>query len=273
MLHGVQNRPPKMRGGTVSKLDLQVFFHYIGDMHAIFIADAHLKNPCDENYRLLLDFLGNLPTGVDRLFIMGDFFEFWLGDSPAPFPHYAPVLEKLKSLTDRGVELFLFEGNHDFHLGRYFSTNFGARVFPDTTEMVMDNRRIFLGHGDLINGNDRSYLILRAIFRSPLTRLLTRIIPSWIPAWIAVRLGKHSKGKHKNAPSRWDYPRLIREFTAERFSAGYDVVVTAHFHCPMLEESEGKSALALGDWISQFSYAEWLDGRLELKSYRNEDAR
>jgi len=252
---------------AVSGLDLPAVFNYIGRMRAIFIADAHLKRPTDENYRLLLRFLGDLPAGTDRLFIMGDFFEFWLGDSPAPFPHYHPVLEQLKVLTDRGVELFFFEGNHDFHLGRYFSSAFNARVFPDSAELTMDGRRIYLCHGDMINRADHAYRLLRFAFRNPLTRLLARIVPSSFPAWIAVNLGNHSKGKHKTARHKWDYTKLVEEFAAERFSEGFDVVVTAHFHRPLLQENGSKTLLALGDWISQFSYGEWHDGVLQLKTY------
>lgn len=256
---------------TFSELDLPLIFHYSGGMHAIFIADAHLKNPADPNYRLMLRFLRELPPGTDRLFILGDFFEFWLGDSPDPFPHYRPVLDALKALSDRGVELFYFEGNHDFHLERYFATVFKARVFPDSAEMDMDGRRLFLCHGDLINGDDHAYRLLRLVFRNPLTRLLARVIPPSIPAWIAIKLGNHSKGKHTTAGAKWDYLQLARDFAATRFRAGYDVVVTAHFHRPLHEESGATTLLALGDWISQFSYGEWHDGTLELKTYPADD--
>jgi UDP-2,3-diacylglucosamine hydrolase len=236
-------------------------------MHAIFIADAHLKRPTDENYRLLLRFLQDLPPGTERLFIMGDFFEFWLGDSPLPFPHYGPVLEQLQALTAQGIELFFFEGNHDFHLGDYFRATFKARVFPDDTTLTMDGRRIYLCHGDRINRADHAYRLLRFAFRNPLTRLLAKIVPPSFPAWIAVNLGNHSKGKHKTATVKWDYLQLVRDFAATRFRSGYDVVVTAHFHRPLIEESGSHTLLALGDWISQFSYGEWRDGVLELKTY------
>ena len=240
-------------------------------MRAIFIADAHLKRPTDENYRLLLRFLQDLPSGTERLFIMGDFFEFWLGDSPLPFPHYGPVLAQLQALTAQGVELFFFEGNHDFHLGNYFRATFGARVFPDETTLTMDGKRIYLCHGDRINRADYAYRLLRFAFRNPLTRLLARIVPPSFPAWIAVNLGDHSKGKHKTATVKWDYLQLVRDFAAGRFQAGDDVVVTAHFHRPLHEEVGAHTLLALGDWISQFSYGEWHDGVIELKTYSPSD--
>jgi UDP-2,3-diacylglucosamine hydrolase len=236
-------------------------------MRAIFIADAHLGKPADDNYRLMLRFLGELPGKTDLLLIAGDFFEFWLGDSAEPFPHYRPVLDALAAVTNSGVKLIFLEGNHDFHLQRYFRREFNADVFPEATTLVLDGKKLFICHGDLINMADYGYRALRALFRNPLTRLLARILPAAVPAWIADRLGRHSKGQHKAAASRWDVQQLVRDFAASRFAAGDDLVVTAHYHRPFMEERDGKYLLALGDWITQFSYGEWRDGELALKRY------
>lgn len=236
-------------------------------MRAIFIADAHLGRPADNNYRLLLKFLGELPGKTDMLVIAGDFFEFWIGDSPEPFPHYRPVLDALLAATNSGIKLIFLEGNHDFHLQRYFSRAFKADVFPEATTLTLDGKKVFICHGDLINMKDYGYRTLRAIFRNPLTRLLARLLPSFVPAWIAVKLGNHSKGNHKAAAAKWDARQLVRDFAARRFAAGDDVVVSAHYHRPFMDESDGNCLVALGDWITQFSYGEWLDGKLTLKRY------
>jgi UDP-2,3-diacylglucosamine hydrolase len=240
-------------------------------MRAIFIADAHLGRPEDDNYRLLLRFLEELPGKAEMLVIVGDFFEFWLGDSPQPFPHYQPVLTVLEKVTRSGVKLIFMEGNHDFHLQKYFSNTFNADVFPEATTITLDGKKLFICHGDLINMADYGYRALRFLFRNFLTRLLTRIIPASVPAWIAVRLGKHSKGNHKAAAVKWDARQLVRDFAAKRFAAGYDVVVSAHYHRPFMEEGGGKCLLALGDWITQFSYGEWRDGEFTLKSYEDRE--
>ena len=237
-------------------------------MHVIFIADAHLRNPDDRNYRLMLRFLKEIPESVDMLVIAGDFFEFWLGDSPEAFPHYKPALDALETVTRNGVKLLFFEGNHDFHLGGYFQRAFNADVFPDNAEITIDGKRLFICHGDLINRTDYGYLALRFIFRNPLTRILAKILPHSVAAFIAAKLGKHSKENHKAAETRWDYQQLVRTFAAARFEGGFDTVVTAHYHRPLFESSEGRSLLALGDWITQFSYGEWIDGEISLKSYK-----
>jgi len=101
-------------------------------MHVLFIADAHLRNPTDHNYRVLLRFLKEIPDSVKTLVIAGDFFEFWLGDSPEVFPHYQPVLDALATVTRNGVKLLFFEGNHDFHLDAYFRKAFNAEAVSYT---------------------------------------------------------------------------------------------------------------------------------------------
>lgn len=237
-------------------------------MKLIFIADAHLRDPADLNYRTMLRFLREIPASVDTLVIVGDFFEFWLGDSPEAFPHYQPVLDALKTVTRNGIKLLFFEGNHDFHLGRYFRAAFNADVFPDTAELTIDGKRLYICHGDLINRGDHGALALRALFRNPLTRLIAKLLPASVPAFIAKKLGSHSKEKHKTSETRWDYMQLVREFAAARFAEGFDTVVTGHYHRPLLEQNGGKTLLALGDWISQFSYGEWSDGELTLKTYQ-----
>lgn len=241
-------------------------------MNVIFIADAHLRNPDDRNYRTMLRFLSEIPASVSMLVIAGDFFEFWLGDSPEAFPHYKPVLDALETVTQNGVKLLFFEGNHDFHLGRYFRTAFNAEVFPEKAEISIDGKRLFICHGDLINRTDYEYLALRFIFRNPLTWMLAKILPPSVPAYIARKLGKHSKENHKTAEAKWDYRQLVRKFAAAKFAEGFDIVVTAHYHRPLFESSEGKSLLALGDWITQFSYGEWKDGELTLQTYQPDQA-
>jgi UDP-2,3-diacylglucosamine hydrolase len=252
-------------------LDIAFLLNYSVAMRAIFIADAHLKKPDDLNYRTLCSFLQSITGNTDLLVIAGDFFEFWLGDSPEAFPHYHEALESLKAVSRAGARIVYIEGNHDFHLGAYFRHVFSAEVYPDETAIEVDGRRIYLCHGDLINSNDYSYMALRFIFRNPLTRLLAKVVPCSFPAWVAKRLGDHSKGKHTTVAEKWDASGLIREFARKKLAEGFDLVVTAHYHRPFIEDlGEGKTLLALGDWITQFSFGEMVDGKLNLRRYTSD---
>jgi len=239
-------------------------------MHAIFIADAHLRHEGDENYRLLMEFLAGLRGTIDTLFILGDLFEFWIGYDTVPFTHYHPVLDRLRELAASGVEIVYLEGNHDFHMGPFFTEVLGARVHPGPTVVVIDGKRVYLCHGDEVNREDYPYRLLRFILHSPLTRKATRIVPPAVACWIAERMSHGSKKSHGRRRHRWDYPALLRAFAAERFREGCDVVISGHFHIPLLDNTDGRILLSLGDWLSHYSYGEWKDGTLSLKSYRDQ---
>ncbi|KAF0219475.1 MAG: UDP-2 3-diacylglucosamine [Geobacteraceae bacterium] len=240
-------------------------------MRKVFIADAHLRNPGDENYRILLDFLAGLEGSTDTLFILGDLFEFWIGYRNVPFHHYIPVLDQLRRLREHGVDIVYFEGNHDFHMGPFFEETLQARVFSGPAIFSLDGKQVYLCHGDQMNRKDHTYRLLRFMLHSPLTRALTLIVPPAVASLIAVWMGGKSRKSHKERRVKWDYMKIVKDFAAARFAAGCDVVVTGHFHIPFIERSgEGpkRVLLSLGDWITHFSYGEWVDGEISLKTYR-----
>jgi UDP-2,3-diacylglucosamine hydrolase len=240
-------------------------------MRKIFIADAHLQNETDENYRLLLEFLAGLSGNTDTLFILGDLFEFWIGYPENPFSHYAPVLEQLRRLRERNVEIVYFEGNHDFHMGPFFEKTLRARVCCGPAEFDLDGKKVYLCHGDQINRADYSYLLLRALLHNRLTKALVPLVPPAVASWIAERMGRGSKQYHGTRRNKWNYAAILRKFADARFQEGYDAVVSGHFHLPLLERTEDgreRTLLSLGDWITHYSYGEWEDGQFSLKKFR-----
>lgn len=241
-------------------------------MRKIFIADAHLRHEGDENYRFLMEFLAGLPGNTDTLYILGDLFEFWIGYRKVPFTHYLPVLERLRELTENGVGIVFFEGNHDFHMGPFFTETLGARVYPGPAVVVIDGKRVYLCHGDEVNRRDYPYRLLRFIFHNRLTKAATHVVPPAVPSWIADRLSRKSRKQHVQREKKWDYPAILRAFAAERFREGCDVVVSGHFHTPFLDDADGKVLLSLGDWITHYTFGEWKDGVLSLRSYRDRES-
>jgi UDP-2,3-diacylglucosamine hydrolase len=239
-------------------------------MRKVFIADAHLKEPHDENYRTLLRFLATLPGNTDTLFILGDLFEFLIGYPLPVFPQYAPIIEQLLNLTRNGVRIIYFEGNHDFHLGSLFTEELRAEVHRGPAVMNLDGKTVYLCHGDQVNRLDHGYRLLRAILHSALAKRLIPLVPASLVAAIAAFMSRNSSRKHGERQRRWDYAGLLREFAAARFREGCDVVISGHFHLPFAKRSasDGKELVSLGDWISQFSYAEWRDGEITLKTFR-----
>ncbi|NLC69971.1 MAG: UDP-2,3-diacylglucosamine diphosphatase [Desulfuromonadaceae bacterium] len=240
-------------------------------MKRYFLADAHLKDPRDLNYRHLLGFLRSLEEEPCELFLLGDIFEFWMGYRHTLFAVYVPLLEQLRRLREQGTEIVFVEGNHDFRMGPYFTKTLGCTVFPREGLLERDGRRIHISHGDLVDEEDFPYRLLRAFLRcAPFYAAFSVFPPDW--AWeIARWAGRRSRKKRAAREKRWDPENLLRRHARRRFAQGADLVITGHFHFPWLEESEEETILALGDWISQFSYAILDEGKITLTSYPTEE--
>ena len=230
-------------------------------MKAIFLSDAHLRQPEDNNYQLLLNFLKQ-QKDLDALFLLGDIFEFWIGYKHVAFTAYIPLLGELRKLSESGTKLFFVEGNHDFNMGPYFTDTLNCTVITDQQVIDWDNHKILLSHGDLLNPN-RNYQLLRSVWRSWPVKFLSRIVHPdlvWSFAfWLSNKSAKnHPENRHQN-PSNYLIP-----FAA---TSNSDIVICGHYHYPLDIEHHGKRIIALGDWISQFSYAEMVKGKIELKTY------
>ncbi len=239
-------------------------------MRKVFIADAHLRCETDENYRLLMDLLQGLPGNADTLFIMGDLFEFWIGYPEVPFVHYLPILEALRGLHEKGIEIVYFEGNHDFHMGPFFQDTLKARIYGGPATIELDGKRVYLCHGDEINRADYGYRLLRFLLHNRLTGAVIPLVPPAAASFIAERMARGSRGNHHARRERWDYAAIAREFAAARFKEGHDAVVIGHFHLPLLEQTAGngvRTLLSLGDWLTHYTYGEWEDGAFSLKTY------
>ncbi len=232
-------------------------------MKAIFLSDAHLRQPQDNNYQLLLQFL-NQQKDLDGLFLLGDIFEFWLGYEHLVFTPYMPLLESLRKLNENGTRLYFVEGNHDFLLGPYFTETLNCSIVTEQQMVRWDNQSIHICHGDLLNPGI-GYRQLRKFWRCRLIQTLAKIVHPDLVWKFAIWLSNKSA---KNNPDRPHYNPLphLRPY-ADKMAADCDYVVCGHFHFPITEQHNNTQLVALGDWINQFSYAELKDGRMSLKTY------
>jgi len=239
-------------------------------MRTIFLADAHLVSPDEQNYRLLLRFLRELEGNTETLFIMGDLFDFWLGFPSHPFHQYDAVLDALQSLVRGGCRLVYFEGNHDFHLGSVFRERLGAEIHTGPAVVTLQGRRLFLCHGDQINRHDQGYRLLRLLLHNPLAARLVSLVPPSLALRVRTRLQRASRAGYVTKLQRWDYREIIRSFARSVREKGCDGLVTGHFHLAFCERLDDPPfvILSLGDWMDQFTYGEISSGTLALHTYQ-----
>src|SRR3972149_5949547 len=118
-------------------------------MKAIFIADAHIRGLDDPKQNRLCSFLDSLKD-IDRLFILGDLFDFWTRYSKVLEYHYSPLLARFRRLMENGTHIVYVEGNHDFSVEPFFKEILGGEVYPGFADINLNGKRLFLAHGDIL---------------------------------------------------------------------------------------------------------------------------
>lgn len=235
-------------------------------MKAVFISDAHLKNPSDENYKILLSFLDNL-TDADILIILGDLFDFWNGHNKIAHKHHKLVLDRLLKIKNLGTKIIYLEGNHDFFLGRFFTETLGADVFSNEAELMLDGKKIFMAHGDMINTRDYGYRMIRWFLRSWFMKLIFTALPSSV-VWRAAN--SMSKGSRTYLAKDFEYEKIFTDYARDKWS-NYDAVIIGHCHNPRLlkEVINGREKFYLnpGDWLTHFTYIVYENGSFRMEDF------
>ena len=131
----------------------------------LFISDLHLSDNTPEIEDALYAFLLR-ERRMARLFILGDFFEYWIGDDDDT-PLNRRVIKQLRAASDRGTELFLVRGNRDLALGSVFANQIGATLLGDTTVISLDGKPTLVLHGDTLCTDDIEYQKMRTILHDP----------------------------------------------------------------------------------------------------------
>ena len=219
------------------------------------IADAHLGGP-GGSAGPLLDQLEALPSqGCDRLILMGDLFQAWIGSPRFETPDIAAVVARLRDLRKQGLRIDYVEGNRDFFLkDSPYADAFDSVVLEVAFEA--GGTRYLAVHGDGLNDRDRQYLFWRWLSKSPPVRFAVLHTPQAL-AHRMVRSTEQrlsqTNFKHKaNVPEE-----PIRRYAERRFAEGHDVLLLGHFHEPRVWTVQGGEVRLLDAWFRS-RQVEWL---------------
>ena len=232
-----------------------------------FISDVHLGElPLDqeqERVDIFLGFLKSLETKADRIFFVGDLFDFWFEYKQAiPKKHFA-TLHQLARLREHNIELHYLPGNHDFWLGEFFQRELGIHTYDDDWSGEIEGKKFYLFHGDGIAKKDVGYRLLRRFLRFPLNLKIFRLLhPDWgIPF---ARFVSGSSRHYTNHIKLNDHRDYI-EFAQTKFKEGFDYVLMGHRHNPYVHDENGKKYINLGDWLMNYTYAVFDGHELRLE--------
>lgn len=134
-------------------------------MPTLFISDLHLCAERPQINQLFVDFLSHRARQADALYILGDLFEYWIGDEAIHQDEFRPLVDALRQFAASGVPLYLMHGNRDFLLGQDFETATGGRLLSDPTIIDLYGTNTLIMHGDTLCTDDTEYMAFRAMVR------------------------------------------------------------------------------------------------------------
>nr|WP_272890982.1 UDP-2,3-diacylglucosamine diphosphatase [Stutzerimonas kunmingensis] len=219
----------------------------------MLISDLHLEEERPDITRAFLHFLATRACQAEALYILGDFFEVWIGDD-AITPFQQSIADALRALSERGTRIYLMHGNRDFMLGKGFCRAAGCTLLGDPSVVELGGERVLLMHGDSLCTRDEGYMRLRRLLRNPLSLFILRNLPLSTRRKLARKLRNESRTQTRmKASDIIDVtPELIPRVLAEH---GVRTLIHGHTHRPATHELEvdGRPArrIVLGDWDQQ----------------------
>lgn len=222
-------------------------------MSVLFISDLHLEVERPDIAWAFLHFLQTRASHAEALYILGDFFEVWVGDD-AMDEFQRSIAQALRQLADSGTRIFLMHGNRDFMLGKRFCREAGCTLLREGSVIELNGEPILLLHGDSLCTRDESYQRLRKRLRNPLSLWLLRNLPLATRHKLARKLRDASRmrTREKAAEIIDVTPEVVPQVMAER---GVRTLIHGHTHRPavhkLLVDGQDAQRIVLGDWDRQ----------------------
>ncbi len=242
-----------------------------------FLSDAHLGSRAIEHSRTqerrLVNFLDKIKDQASAIYFLGDMFDFWYEFKYVVPKGFTRFLGKLSELTDKGIEVHFFVGNHDLWCGDYLTKECGVVLHREPLTCEIYGKEFYLAHGDGLGDPDTKFKVLRSAFRSKtLQRMFSAIHPRWSINW-GLAWAKHSRLKHikNNEPVYMgeDKEYLVL-YTKSYLESHPDInyFIYGHRHIELdLMLSRSSRILILGDWVQYFTYAVFDGENLFLENF------
>jgi UDP-2,3-diacylglucosamine hydrolase len=232
----------------------------------ILISDLHLTPESPEILAHFHRFLGSLGK-IDSLYILGDLFEYWLGDDAGETLGHSPVEDALKDITSMGTPIRVMPGNRDFLLGREFASRTGSIILKDATVQRFFGRQILLLHGDSLCTDDEAHQKFRSVVDQPEWRssFLSKPIKQRDDIGRSIRFRSNVEKRYKTS--------RIMDVNQQAVETAFNVtdarlLIHGHTHRPGVHQwtmnERTYSRVVLGDWSFGPSWIEIYETELQL---------
>ena len=242
-------------------------FYFASDFH-LGVPDASTSLAREKK---IVRWLDSVSSDAGAIFLPGDLFDFWFEYHRSIPKGFTRFLGKLAELSDKGIPVHLFTGNHDLWMFGYLKDEIGASIHHNPILLQTAHHRILIGHGDGLGPGDRFYKVLKKVFTSAVAQFLFRWLHPDIGIALAHRWSRHSRISNMNKEEKFNGEE--REFllawcreTEQR--SHHDYYIFGHRHLPLnLEVGAGSRYINLGEWVHFSPYAVYDGNSIDLKTF------
>ena len=242
-----------------------------------FVSDVHLGAPALHNNRerekLFVSWLDQAAQDAGEIYLLGDIFDFWYEYKKVVPKGFVRTLGKIAEITDRGIPVHIFTGNHDVWIFDYLPSEIGVIVHYKPYTVTINDKVFFLAHGDGLDPSEKGYLMLKRLFNCKIAQFLySRLHPNFA-FWVGhtwSRQSRISKGLGAEESKGLEFENQVAFARKYSETNQVDYYIFGHRHILLNEEIKSKvRVVILGEWINHFSYAVFDGENIELKKFSN----
>jgi UDP-2,3-diacylglucosamine hydrolase len=240
-------------------------------MHTLFISDLHLSPNQPEITRHFIDFMRTKARQADALYVLGDLFDFWIGDDD-PTPFATSIKNEFKAFTQTGIPCYIIKGNRDFLLGTRFVKETGTTLLGEEVIIELYGKRAVILHGDTLCTQDHRYLAFRKKVNQPWLQWVFNRLPFRLKQNIVRKIQSDIRvDKREKSLEIMDVTQSEVELVMQRNDV--DMMIHGHTHRPAQHQfilnNHHCTRVVLGDWYEQGSILLFSSDKHYLMNARN----
>jgi len=240
-----------------------------------FASDNHLGAPTKDasfpREKKFVAWLDEAKQDAAAIFLLGDLFDFWFEYKTVVPKGFTRTLGKLAEISDSGIPIYFFVGNHDLWMDGYFEDELNIPVYHKPKEFTFNDTKFFIGHGDGLGPEDKGYKRMKKVFTNPFFKWAFR----WLHPDIGLKIAQYLSVKNKMISGDDDAKFLgednewLVQYAKRKLEDQHrDYFIFGHRHLPMeIQLNENSKYVNLGDWIHYYTYGVFDGENMELKTY------
>ena len=262
-----------MRNGLLEIINYRTLITINNNKKIYFASDNHLGVPdylgTRDRELKFVKWLDKIKDDAAGIFLLGDLFDFWFEYKSVIPKGFTRTFGKLAEISDSGIPIHFFVGNHDMWMKDYFKKELNITVHHNPKEFIFNEKIFFIGHGDGLGPSDKSYKRVKKIFTNSFFQFLFK----WIHPDIGIPFGQFLSQKNKNKSQKKDLifkdndSEWLAQYCKKKLiTKHYDYFVFGHRHLPLeIPLNNSSTYYNLGDWINHFSYCSFDGKKMQLK--------